>query len=174
MLVTMWSLFFTKVSNLFFIRRITDKSHKEIHNTIYASFLFLGVWIIVALASNIFRCTPVAAGWNIWLEIGPARCRDLKIWSVASSSIGAVTDIGLILLAVWAVSTLQISRRARHAIMFLFALGSLATLASIGKIFAMYSLFNTYDRSRKSLDSSRCTCIDIGRCNCQGPVIRSF
>jgi uncharacterized membrane protein (DUF485 family) len=146
-----WTLFFAKVSNLLFIRRITDRAQMGIHYTIYLLFFILSLWTIVTSMMVIFSCRPIAATWSLELRLGNAKCINQEKLSITSSSIVIVMDVAFLSLAAWAASTLNISKQTKIAITFLFALGFLTIVACVGKMIALAEVYSSKDSSCKFL-----------------------
>jgi hypothetical protein len=97
-----------------------------------------------------FACIPMAARWNLRLRLASSTCREPKWWPQFTNTIVSVIDLGLIMVAAWAVSTLKIARRTRYAVIFLFALGFLTVIACVGRTLAVSKIETSGDVSCKS------------------------
>jgi hypothetical protein len=123
------SLTFIKVSILFLYLRIFS-----ITNMLKACYVTLviviihGVWL---LFSSIFGCLPIASYWNNTLS---GKCLPSAASWVVTYSVNIVTNVVIFLLPLPVIGTLNLPRRQKIGVFFVFALGSLYDLLHLSTL----------------------------------------
>lgn len=82
------------------------------------------VWWIMLFFMGVARCSPVSAAWSPSLPPG-AHCMSLETIFLAFEIVNCLTEIAMIIVPLYAVRQLQISRRLKTSISFIFAAGFL-------------------------------------------------
>ncbi|KAF2638709.1 hypothetical protein P280DRAFT_482043 [Massarina eburnea CBS 473.64] len=112
------------------------------HALIWSNVLFYGIGTI----TEIFQCTPREKIWNpLLIEAGEAggHCPiDITKHAAASGFINLLSDLIILLLPQRVIWGLNISRKKKIGMSFLFLVGLFATVAAAIRI---YYLFKTYD-----------------------------
>lgn len=123
--------FFTKVSVILQYLRIFAPLTSAANRTAFRS-MFYGSWVIIALnfVANftaplllIFRCHPVARGWNAFVS-GTCRFRAVQL-VLPSCIFNMATDVAMITLPAIQLLKLRIRATRKIAILLLFSTGLL-------------------------------------------------
>jgi len=109
-----------KLSILYQYHRVFMASRMRI--AIYATGVFCILVGIVALATNLFMCHPVAKFWHSTLK---GSCiSQLGVW-FSNATLNILTDAMIFLLPMPALKRLRLPRRQKYGLMAVFALGFL-------------------------------------------------
>lgn len=117
-----------KLSVLVFILRFSGVKD-TVRYIVWATSAFTSVQMVAVLLVMVFDCIPFAKNWNITLE---GRCVNAAAFNMASSCFQIVTDTVAIALPFYIVLTLNVPRKRRIALAFVFSLGIMYVLASLG------------------------------------------
>jgi hypothetical protein len=90
------------------------------------------------------QCRPLSMLWN---PDQPGKCIRVVDFYYANAGINIVTDVVIYLLPIKVLWGLQIPKRQRIGLMFLFGLGGLVVATSIIRVFTLHSLLNSTDQT---------------------------
>ncbi|KAK6506603.1 hypothetical protein TWF481_005061 [Arthrobotrys musiformis] len=137
MILYVYSIMFTKLSIILFIRRLSFDKMWHVCNGFFAFHVLFGIASSLALA---FQCRPVAAAYDLLTKL-EHKCNALTMY-YAITSIGVASDIALLFLPAPIVFKLQLPIWKKVAVLFLFSLGGLAC------IFAILRMIHLFDGVR--------------------------
>ncbi|KAF3083319.1 hypothetical protein TWF102_000728 [Orbilia oligospora] len=137
MILYVYSIMFTKLSIILFIRRLSFDKMWHICNGFFAFHVLFGIASSLALA---FQCKPIAAAYDLLTKL-EHQCNALTMY-YAITSIGVASDIALLFLPAPIVFKLQLPLWKKIAVLFLFSLGGLAC------IFAILRMIHLFDGVR--------------------------
>ncbi|KAF3171009.1 hypothetical protein EYR41_000025 [Orbilia oligospora] len=126
MILYVYSIMFTKLSIILFIRRLSFDKMWHICNGFFAFHVLFGIASSLALA---FQCKPIAAAYDLLTKL-EHQCNALTMY-YAITSIGVASDIALLFLPAPIVFKLQLPLWKKIAVLFLFSLGGLACIFAI-------------------------------------------
>lgn len=134
------SISFPKLSAIFFYARIFPK-----HNKLFRINLWivgsLGVgWIVSALLSTVFQCTPIERAWNPAL---PGHCINDFAWYTSTAAISLAIDFYILLLPVPMIWGLSASLRRRIYLLGAFFLAYSVIVLSLGRMISTIRLIPT-------------------------------
>ncbi|KJZ70967.1 hypothetical protein HIM_09622 [Hirsutella minnesotensis 3608] len=115
--------------------------YKRIFTERSAQRLFLGLilWLTVYglfhSFSLVFTCVPVAKYWD---ETIPGGCLQRSTLHYFLAGFNIINDIILLIAPVPYLNNLQIPRRAKHALMAVFACGGFASIVAIIRLHSLY------------------------------------
>ncbi|PHH50510.1 hypothetical protein CFIMG_005955RAa [Ceratocystis fimbriata CBS 114723] len=103
----------------------------------YKAAIFMLIFATVGsgigiLFSSIFICSPVRKGWDFRITSGS--CIDRPAMYQATAGIGMATDVLIFAIPIPMVMRLQMSRRHRIGLVFLFFVGSITVITSIVRL----------------------------------------
>lgn len=81
-----------------------------------------GLTYITILFWSIFQCNPIHKFWQWWAA---GYCFRTAVILVILEPINSIVDFALVILAMFMIRSLQIARRTKWKLRFLFGLGSL-------------------------------------------------
>ena len=121
------SIFFAKMSIIFFIKRLAGATCKPlIRRTINGFFVFHTAFAVAMLGVLMFQCNPARAGWDLNLRfLKTTRCRNYGFVHYFMSAVHVGSDCALLGLPVGLVWGLQMHRRKKIAVIGIFVLGFL-------------------------------------------------
>lgn len=121
------SIFFTKLSVLLFIYRLTGPiCSKRMRYALHAFFVFHICFGISTLAMFLFQCLPVKAGYDISTRFHKdTHCKKYYEVFYATSALHALSDIVLIILPLKMVWSLKMPKQKKIAVILVFCLGGL-------------------------------------------------
>ncbi|KAL8845237.1 MAG: hypothetical protein Q9176_000405 [Flavoplaca citrina] len=138
MLTQVPALGFTRLSVLFFYRRIFQGPW--IHNTVWFMIGINFLWTIGFFFSNLLQCYPISVNWS-GFGYAEGKCIDVNLFS----KIQTFTDIGMnvfiIALPLPCIWGLKMPLVKKVAVGGIFLLGALTVLAGIAKVCVMYDSF---------------------------------
>jgi hypothetical protein len=109
-----------KVSVLVFLLRLAG-TRPAVQATIYA-LMFVTIGLMIAIFfSVVFVCSPVEFNWNPNITNG--KCFDKRPFSIWTASVAIFTDILVLALPFWIFLGLRMARKAKIALLCVFALG---------------------------------------------------
>jgi hypothetical protein len=139
------AMYFSKLSNLFFTRRITPPKMRRIHRVIYSYFAFHTVWTLAAGFLLLFACTPVSSNWNMTVRLQGVKCLNMRYLAISTTVLFVLSDVAFLALSFVVVWNLKLPNRAKIGVCFLFLLGALACVACVVKITYFVNLYLTWD-----------------------------
>ncbi|KAI5789041.1 hypothetical protein EDC01DRAFT_124356 [Geopyxis carbonaria] len=141
------SIFFTKLSVLFFIYRLAGPiCSNAMRYVLHAYFVFHICFGITTLFIFVFQCLPVKAGFDLDTRFDKdTHCKEYIEVFYATSVIHAISDIVLIVLPVKMVWGLQMPKQKKTAVILVFCLGSLACICSILRMVYIWDFAKSYD-----------------------------
>jgi hypothetical protein len=126
----LWSMTFIKLSALMFYRRLVQGScSKRFKYTIWGAMCALVFSTFALFFLFITTCSPVEAYWRqVFPTYRKFTCRSQKsllVINEASAAVNVITDIYSLVIPALLVTTLQLTRRQRIAVMFILGIGSM-------------------------------------------------
>jgi hypothetical protein len=88
----------------------------------WGAIAFVGISTTTLSFLTIFQCKPVAYFWNRDLH---GTCIDINALAYANSAMSIVQDILVVAIPIPALNKLQLGRKKKLAVLFMFAVGSL-------------------------------------------------
>ncbi|KAJ2987078.1 hypothetical protein NUW58_g4700 [Xylaria curta] len=149
-----------KMTLLFFYKRLFLVSNPRLRIFWWANFVFIILWFIGATGFYLLQCQPV--GWYFWRyyarfphkdENNPqnmtGQCNATAVLNVSLPVIfSLVSDIGLLILPIWAVSTLKVNKAKKRGLLAVFGVGIIAAVLELARILALN--LNTDDKDDTS------------------------
>jgi hypothetical protein len=115
------ALTFTKASFIMqYLRVFVDKGTR---GACYVMLVIIICFGISNLICSIITCLPIAFFWDKSIKDG--RCFNLTAYWFAWAAVNIVTDIAIFTLPIPKISSLQLPRRQKIALMVVFAIGGL-------------------------------------------------
>lgn len=111
----------TKLSYLAFFRRIFGIM-PDFMKWGYALTALVVLWWTANILQIFFICRPFALNWNKTI---PGVCGDAPLSFVMIAVFNIVTDVGILLLPIPYVSSLQMQRKKKYTLITMFGLGLL-------------------------------------------------
>ncbi|KAK5662876.1 hypothetical protein OQA88_6287 [Cercophora sp. LCS_1] len=129
----------TKISILCFYLRIFPNYRFRI--ACFAVMAWVAVSGVVFIFLQIFQCTPVAYLWDGWKKgaFGPFRCSDLNTLAFTSAAFSIGQDMVILILPLPLLARLDVSRRSKLGIMFMFSLGIFVLITSCVRLWTIMS-----------------------------------
>ncbi|KAI9705382.1 MAG: hypothetical protein M1820_005212 [Bogoriella megaspora] len=93
-------------------------------------------WFFVNLLCSIFSCRPVSGFWDITMSPPPI-CLDRTVLYVVGSTVNISTDFAILTLPITQITKLQMRRRTKIALIFVFLLGGVVCVVSIYRFFVL-------------------------------------
>ncbi|OCK94201.1 uncharacterized protein K441DRAFT_637026 [Cenococcum geophilum 1.58] len=135
---------FTKLSIVVSYVRILP--NRSLRLVMYATGVVVGLLWLCSVFATIFQCSPVKAAWDF--TITNRRCYPYVHYLYASAAITIATDVMLCTIPLPYFWRLQLPRRQKLVICFLFLVGAVACIASVFRIANLHMLTRadiTYD-----------------------------
>ncbi|KAF3796970.1 hypothetical protein GCG54_00005385 [Colletotrichum gloeosporioides] len=112
----------TKISVLIFYLRIFP--NKSFRRATYATITYIVTSMMVILFLQIFQCTPINFNWDGWKrDFGTYRCLDLHRLVNIAGGLSISHDLIILVLPLPLLWGLNISKRSKVGISFMFSLG---------------------------------------------------
>ncbi|KAF4817812.1 Satratoxin biosynthesis SC1 cluster protein 4 [Colletotrichum siamense] len=119
----------TKISVLFFYLRIFP--NKPFRWATYGTMGYIIISTTVLLFMQIFQCIPFEFNWVGWRgDYGPHHCLDINTLAFVAGGLSISHDIIIILLPLPLLYKLNMSRRKKAGIFFMFGLGVFILITS--------------------------------------------
>lgn len=96
--------------------------HTWFRRTTWGAIIFIGISTATLSFLTIFQCKPVAYFWNKDLH---GTCININALAYANSAMSIVQDILIVVLPIPVLIKLQLGRKKKLAVLFMFAVGSL-------------------------------------------------
>ncbi|KAJ5795064.1 hypothetical protein N7457_001663 [Penicillium paradoxum] len=137
---------FTKLSLLWFCRRLIVKGNFTLYNWTYISaMIFVGGSSILFILISVFQCTPISAYWQL-SPPKPYRCMNEGAITFSASVINIFTDFIVTALPMPLIWRLKLPTRQRLAVISIFALGVIVNVAgSVRTVYVWKSMVIGYD-----------------------------
>ncbi|KAF9248293.1 hypothetical protein DTO013E5_5203 [Penicillium roqueforti] len=137
---------FTKISLLWFCRRLIGKGHFALYNLAFIfAIVFVGVASLLFTIISIFQCSPIRAYW----QLNPTEsyhCMNDGAIVFSASVINIFTDFLVTALPMPLIWSLKLPARQRLAVISIFALGSIVNVAgSVRTVYVWKSMVTGYD-----------------------------
>ncbi|KAF6806675.1 integral membrane protein [Colletotrichum sojae] len=134
---------FAKVSLLIFYRRLSPQRwFKWAVRVTIAIITLYSTGIFFAL---IFACDPMAMSWDVRVTKGT--CINRPALYIATAIANIISDLILFCLPIPIVVRLQVPRRQKIGLFFIFAVGSLTVITSLVRVALLPALLTTRDPS---------------------------
>ncbi|KAF4984891.1 hypothetical protein FZEAL_44 [Fusarium zealandicum] len=134
----------SKLTLCFFYYRLSPSRwyHYSVYFTGFiCSCSLIGIWFSV-----LFACKPVAAAWDVRLEL-TSTCINRPPVYITQAAFGCVTDLMLLLLPLPTVLGLQMSTRHKLGLVGMFAIGSITLITSIVRLVLLLPALSNPDQS---------------------------
>ena len=116
-------IFFTKLSILLLYLRVFVPTRRGILYYIIQGYIWINlVFYIAIVLARILQCTPRTKIWNPYVK---GHCIDGIISLVSTGSINVLSDISMLVLALYPIWQLQLPLRKKIGISAVFATGVL-------------------------------------------------
>ena len=137
------SISLPKLSAIFFYARVFRSNNRQFRINLWIAGALVVGWIVAALFSTAFQCTPIEKAWNPML---PGYCINTYIWYLATAALSVVIDFYILLLPVPMIWTLKTSLRRRIYLLAAFFLTYSVIVISVGRLISTVSLIPTLTR----------------------------
>ncbi|KAF4979255.1 hypothetical protein FZEAL_4500 [Fusarium zealandicum] len=129
-----------KLSVLAFYLRISPD--RFIRRIVYSLISLICVYTFVYVLLIIFRCRPIAAGWDLTIE---GECIDKVVPMFTLAILNIIIDLFVLSVPIRIVLPLQIPMRQKISLAFLFATGGFVCIASIKRTIITSPLLHATD-----------------------------
>ena len=134
---------FTKISILLFYRRIFPETYMVI--LIWVGVVVQGLFAVTNAFGALFQYIPIASFWDP--TIPGYKCIKQYEFLAAMAVINTLSDLYVFVLPMFSFSKLQMPRKQRLGLMFVFGLGLVVCVAGIVRIWYITVYFKSYDVS---------------------------
>ncbi|KAF6813865.1 integral membrane protein [Colletotrichum plurivorum] len=110
---------------------------------------FIIVHAVMFLFLVMFQCLPVQSIWDRSIE---GKCLNITAIGYGGAAISIFEDIVLFIMPVGELLKLQLGRKKKWALVFMFGLGSFACIASMIRLKYLVSLAHTFDATWDNVD----------------------
>ncbi|KAJ0119853.1 hypothetical protein J7T55_014059 [Diaporthe amygdali] len=148
-----------KMTLLFFYKRLflVTILGKTMRVFWWVNLVYVILWWIGATGFYLFQCSPVQ--WyfiQYYARFGKpvpggvkGQCKATKVLNVALPVVfSLVSDVGLMVLPIWAISRLKVSKKRKYGLLAVFGLGAIACMLELGRILDL--LLDTDDKTDPS------------------------
>ncbi|KAF4455780.1 hypothetical protein F53441_1979 [Fusarium austroafricanum] len=129
-----------KISLLFFYLRLSPERNFRI--VIYALVSLFGLYAFIYAMISLFGCQPIKASWDLAAQ-ATGKCIDKFGFFLAASVANVVMDLIILLLPLRIVIPLQIPRRQKLSLLFLFTTGGFVIIVAIWNSVLTVKLFSS-------------------------------
>lgn len=136
------ALALTKASLVFMYLRIFW-AYPPFQLACYAVLAFIAIPSAIITLVTILSCDPIAFFWD--RDLAGGSCLDVKALAYANSAFAMAQDTILIVLPIFMLWRLNMSRKKKLFITFMFAVGSLGLIATIIRLNTLYVFGNLDD-----------------------------
>ncbi|MCJ1463804.1 hypothetical protein MMC07_002413 [Pseudocyphellaria aurata] len=161
----------TKESILFLYLRLFNVGHPRFRRAVYIAISIVALYYAISIVITIFECRPVARSWDKTIH---GTCMNVGIFFYANASFNVVSDLMVMGLPVPVIAKLQLAKKTRIGLAFLFFVGTIATVASVVRFFTLQQGGKTQDISWTTSKSTIWSCVEINLailCACL-PILR--
>ncbi|KAI0392746.1 hypothetical protein F5Y17DRAFT_342784 [Xylariaceae sp. FL0594] len=134
------SISLPKLSALFFYARVFRSNNRIFKINLWIAGSLVVGWIVAALISTAFQCTPIEKAWNPLL---PGHCINTYVWYLSTAALSVVIDVYILLLPVPMIWALKTSMRRRIYLLCAFFLTYSVIVISVGRLISTVSLIPT-------------------------------
>ncbi|WYZ46848.1 hypothetical protein EsH8_IX_001073 [Colletotrichum jinshuiense] len=85
---------------------------------------------LVFIFVGLFQCSPVNLAWTFWTGETTGTCINIVHIALAHASINIALDIWMLILPITQIWGMNLGRRKKIAVMFMFSLGFFLTIVS--------------------------------------------
>ncbi|RYP47492.1 hypothetical protein DL768_006464 [Monosporascus sp. mg162] len=114
-------MYFSKLSIMALYHRIFGVNRTYVW-WIYGIFAIHSIWAIVTIVIQLSSCRPLA---KFWYPFTPGYCWSASVAAIPEETVNSGVDFALVILAIFMIRSLQMSRRVKRKLRFLFGLGSM-------------------------------------------------
>ncbi|KAI3338360.1 hypothetical protein F4824DRAFT_77738 [Ustulina deusta] len=149
-MVLMGSFFLCiKMTLLFFYKRLFLVANPRLRIFWWANFVFIILWFFGATGFYLFQCQPVQWYFMRYYarfsnpdknnpENLKGQCDATAVLNVSLPVIfSLISDIGLLILPIWAVSTLHVNKTKKRGLLAVFGVGIIACVLELARILAL-------------------------------------
>ncbi|KAM0266801.1 hypothetical protein ACHAPA_006578 [Fusarium lateritium] len=129
-----------KISLLFFYLRLSPERTFRI--VIYVLISLFGLYALIYAMISLFGCQPINASWDLAAQ-ATGKCVDKFGFFLAASVANVVMDLVILLLPLRIVIPLQIPRRQKMSLLFLFTTGGFVIIVAIYNCILTVKLFSS-------------------------------
>ncbi|KAH9205839.1 hypothetical protein DL95DRAFT_235651, partial [Leptodontidium sp. 2 PMI_412] len=162
----------TKISVLLlYLRIFPDKSFRT---AIFATIGMIALSTAIIFFMTVFSCHPVAFFWN--REIRGGTCMDVNKLAYANSAMSIIQDLLIVILPLPVLAGLNMGRKKKIGIGFMFAVGSFGCVVSMIRLKSLLSFGNSLDPSWDYVNVVIWTIVELAVamvCSCF-PALRSL
>ncbi|KAK4458508.1 hypothetical protein QBC42DRAFT_185807, partial [Cladorrhinum samala] len=128
----------TKISILCFYLRIFP--NKTFRLVTFAAMGWVGASGFIFVFCQVFQCVPIRYIWEGWRkgEFGPFRCLDINVLTYTIAGFSIAQDMFILLMPLPLLINLNVSRRSKAGIIFMFSLGIFVLITSCVRLRAIY------------------------------------
>ncbi|KAI0448291.1 hypothetical protein F5B21DRAFT_510312 [Xylaria acuta] len=149
-----------KMTLLFFYKRLFLISNPRLRVYWWANFVFIIFWFFGSTGFYLFQCQPVWWYFMRYYARFPhpdknnpeglkGQCDATAVLNVSLPVVfSLISDIGLLILPIWAVSTLKVNKTKKRGLLAVFGVGSIACVLELVRILALN--LNTDDKDDTS------------------------
>lgn len=168
------SINLAKISILcLYLRIFVEKGFRRLTKV---SITLIVLHIVAFLFTLIFQCLPISAIWTL----RPATCVNIAVVALIGAVLSIVEDIFIILLPIWELRKLNLSKKKKIALAFTFAFASFASIASVIRLRFIFTANHAVDISWNNVDIQiwsdieMCTAIICSCILCIRPLLAKF
>ncbi|KAI0008478.1 hypothetical protein F4779DRAFT_448654 [Xylariaceae sp. FL0662B] len=125
------SITFPKLSAIFFYARVFCPRNGHFTVNLWVVGSLVVAWLIAALVSDIFLCSPIEKAWNQTL---PGTCANAFFRYLITAAISVLIDFYILLLPVPKIWALKMSLKRRIYLLAAFFLAYSVIVVSIGRL----------------------------------------
>ncbi|KAH8655106.1 hypothetical protein BGZ60DRAFT_435500 [Tricladium varicosporioides] len=130
------------------------------HKMRIACWVAMGIVVVYGVQTfftSVFACVPISGFWDLGLQ---ARCIDKKFQWFFNASFNIFTDLIVLLLPMPALMEIQLPKKQKIVLMFVFALGGFVCLISILRLHSLYTLSVSSDLTYDNLNAALWSAIE--------------
>ncbi|KAI1071496.1 hypothetical protein LB507_005276 [Fusarium sp. FIESC RH6] len=129
-----------KISLLFFYLRLSPE--RNFRMVIYVLISLFALYGLIYAMISLFGCQPIKASWDLAAQ-ATGKCIDKFGFFLAASVANVVMDLVILLLPLRIVIPLQIPRRQKMSLLFLFTTGGFVIIVAIYNCILTVKLFSS-------------------------------
>ncbi|KAH8178914.1 integral membrane protein [Sarocladium implicatum] len=129
-----------KISLLIFYLRLSPQPW--FRWAVWGTMAFIGSYSIGIVFSLIFACKPISMAWDI--RVG-GECIDMAVLYIVTAAANICSDLVLFCLPIPMVYNLQIPRRQKLGLLFIFLIGSLTVVTSVVRVAILPGMLTNLD-----------------------------
>lgn len=114
-------MFFAKLSIIALYYRIFGVNRTYVR-WIYGILVIHSMWAIALIVLGLVPCLPLD---KFWYSLTSGHCISESVAAIPEETINSSVDFALVILAIFMLRSLQISRKTKWKLGFLFGLGSM-------------------------------------------------